>query len=211
MTSHDQAQTWTWTDVGASPFVGSVPIPDPDSPPLDTFFNGLISNVLDEDSAGNLYLTWVNRVVQLAVSTDHGKTWRVRSVSPPGLRANYPAVAANRAGEVALSYMATSATGATADGQEWKAWMSYSADADRPQPVFSSGAISKVPVYITSHGSACCHGPSNEDSVIMTEMTGVVFAPDGRAWAGFVRFDQAGDGRAELLAGELQLPPRRTR
>jgi hypothetical protein len=208
MTSKDQAQTWSWTDVGASPFVGSVPVPQPDSPPLDTFFNGLISNILDEDSEGNLYLTWVNRTVQLAVSIDHGKTWRVRSVSPPGLRANYPSVAANRGGEIALSYMATPATGIEGEGHVWKAWMAHSANANAARPVFSGGVISEKPVFVTSGGSACCHGSSEEDSVIMTEMTGVAFAPDGAAWAGFVRFDQAGDGRAELIAGELRLPGR---
>jgi hypothetical protein len=209
MTSRDEARTWSWTDVGPTPFVGPAPSPDLDSPPLDNFFNGIIPNVLDEDSEGTLYLTWVNRVVQLAVSTDGGTSWEVRSVSPPGLRAQFPAVAANRAGEVALSYMATSGTGLNGAGHEWKAWMSYSTDADSPRPVFSSGAISEEPMYITpDRPQSCCFGSSDEDGVIFAEMTGVQFAPDGAVWAGFARFDQAGDGRAELVAGELRLPGR---
>jgi hypothetical protein len=211
MTSSDEARTWSWTDVGPMPFVGPAPSPDLDSPPLDNFFSGIIANVLEQDSKGNLYLTWVSPAVELAVSRDRGKTWRVRSVSPPGLRAHFPAVAANRAGEVALSYMATSGTGLNGAGQEWKAWMSYSTDASSSRPVFSSGVISDRPMYITpDRPQSCCFGTSNEDGVIFAEMTGIAFAPDGAVWAGFARFDQAGDGRAELIAGELRLPPRRT-
>jgi hypothetical protein len=210
MTSEDHAKTWRWTDVGhaaSNAGTASKVLTEPGTPPVDNFLNGLISNVLDEDTDGNLYLTWVDRVVQLAVSKDGGKTWKVRAVSPPSLRAQLPSLDARRAGEVALSYVATADPGGTDVSHRWKAWMSYSADASASRPVFSSGAISPRTVFTDGPGKPCCFGRSDSDGAIFGEYTGVEFAPDGAAWAGFLRF--AADGStAELVSGELRLPSR---
>src|SRR3954451_4549095 len=98
------------------------------------------SENLAVDDHDNLYFAYIRDGVHLMVSRDGGRSWRqLGVVTPPDIvHAIVVSVTARRRGEVALSYYATPDRGDAlgARGMNWRAWMTYSADALSPDPRF---------------------------------------------------------------------------
>jgi len=125
------------------------------------------------DPAGNLYLVALQgEALQLWVSTDHGTTWRApQDMTVPGATAiTQWAMAEAGNGEVAVSYLADTATGTGYDG-----FLSVTQDALAASPTFYGTTLDAPgnPVYSGSPA------PARDDFI------GVDIAPDGTPWASF--------------------------
>src|SRR3954447_27087436 len=119
------------------------------------------SEVLAADDHDNLFFAYPRDGVHLMVSRDGGRSWRqLGRITPPGLvHAIVTSVTARGNGEVALTYYATPDQGDAlgARGMNWRAWMTYGANALRATPRFLS-APSSPPSAPTMSASmpGCC-------------------------------------------------------
>jgi hypothetical protein len=123
--SRDEGSTYSWVPVPGAP-TGSV-----DSGPYLQ---------LAVDHADNLYGLWQkDGLIYLIVSRDHGRTWSdPMMVAAPGLKnVSLPSLSAGAAGHIAITYYASADPGA----QLLSAYITETADALDPQPLFYSGAL----------------------------------------------------------------------
>jgi hypothetical protein len=129
---------------------------------------------LDMDSAGNLYLAWVNapdQMLRLSVSTDRGTTWSTpRVISPPEVRqSTVAAITVRSPGVVAVAYYGTK------DGTAYDGYLTASRNALDADPVFVSTAVSPAkPLQPNKVGEPI-------------ESAGVDIAADGSVWASYAR------------------------
>jgi hypothetical protein len=140
------------------------------------------------------------------VSRDGGLSWRqLGVVTPPSIvHAIVVAVTARASGEVALSYYATPDKGDAfgARGMNWRAWMTYSADALTAEPAFHSAPTS--PESAPTMGAdmwGCC---TTEQTFL--EYTGVKFVSPTEIRGAFTRW--TGKHLPELVLAKLRLPDR---
>jgi hypothetical protein len=125
LVSHDEGASYTW-----------IPLPEA---PTGTPISG--TNLkLAVDDADHLYAVWsANGLVYLAVSRDHAQTWGpAMMIAAPGTsQVVRPAIAAGAAGHVAVTYYASPDRTAQLE----TAYITQTADATDPRPLFYSGAI----------------------------------------------------------------------
>jgi photosystem II stability/assembly factor-like uncharacterized protein len=165
------------------------------------------SENLAVDRRDNLYMAYIREGVHLMTSRDGGRSWRhLGVITPPGLRrAIVVSVTPRRAGEVALSYYATSdkgdALGAT--GMSWRAWVTYSENALVARPVFQSAPTSPAsrPTMAASMPGCC----TTEQTFL--EYTGVKFVSPTEIRGAFTRW--TGRHLPELVLAKMRLPAKR--
>ncbi|MEA2170352.1 MAG: repeat-like domain [Solirubrobacteraceae bacterium] len=201
--SSDEGQTWEGVATGGQ----SLGLED-----VLALREGLVLAVTDHvwsenlavDARDNLYMAYIRDGVHLMASRDGGRTWRhLGVVTPPGLvHAILVSVTARRAGEVALTFYATpdkgDALGAT--GMNWRAWMTYSADALAAKPRFRSAPTSpeSAPAMSASMPGCC-----TTDETFL-EYTGVKFVSQRQIRGAFTRW--TGKHLPELVLTKLRLP-----
>ena len=163
------------------------------------------SEVLAVDDHDNLFFAYPRDGVHLMVSRDGGRSWReLGKVTPPGtVHAIVTSVTARGNGEVALSYYATTDKGDAlgARGMNWRAWMTYSADALAAQPRFLSAPTSpeSAPTMSASMWGCC-----TTDQTFL-EYTGVRFVGPTEIRGAFTRW--TGKHLPELVLAKLELAP----
>ena len=133
------------------------------------------------DPAGDLYLVAQNGdALQLWTSVDHGATWAgPENMTVPGsMNVLQWFVAERGIGEVAVSYLADTASGVGYDG-----FLSVTRDALATQPTFVGTTLDDpaTPIYAGSP-------PQARDDFV-----GVDIGPDGTPWAAFYGSCNAGD------------------
>jgi hypothetical protein len=162
------------TDEGAS----ETWLAEPDAPTGTTTSGTNLKLAVDD--ADNLYAAWTaNGLVYLAVSRDHARSWGTpMMVAAPGVQnVQRPAIAAGAAGEVAITYYASSDPSA----ELASAYITQSGDALDAQPLFYSGALNdpNAPIY---HDYGLTGGSPRTDFI------GGAFDSAGTAfWAGVVK------------------------
>ena len=165
------------------------------------------SENLAVDKDDNLYFAYIRDGVHLMVSRDGGRSWRhLGIVTPPSIvHAILVSVTTRRTGEVALSYYATPDKGDAfgAYGMNWRAWMTYSADALAAEPEFRSAPTSpeSAPTMSASMPGCC-----TTDQTFL-EYTGVKFVSPREIRGAFTRW--TGKHLPELVLTKLRLPRRR--
>src|SRR3954471_12428069 len=204
--STDEGRTWTGIATGGR----SVGLED-----ILAGREGLVLGITDHvwsenlavDDHDNLYFAYLRDGVHLMVSRDGGRSWRqLGAVTPPGLvHAIVVSVIARGSGEVALSYYATPDKGDAlgAQGMNWRAWMTYSADALAAEPEFHSAPTS--PTSAPTMGAdmyGCC---TTEQTFL--EYTGVKFVAPAEVRGAFTRW--TGKHLPELVLAKLRLPSAR--
>jgi hypothetical protein len=201
--SSDEGRTWTGVATGGR----SLGLED-----VLTGGEGLVLAVTDHvwsenlavDDDDNLYFAYIRDGVHLMVSRDGGRSWRhLGVVTPPSLvHAIVVSVTARDRGEVALSYYATPDKGDAlgARGMNWRAWMTYSADALSNEPEFHSAPTS--PESAPTMGAdmwGCC---TTEQTFL--EYTGVKFVSPTEVRGAFTRW--TGKHLPELVLTKFRLP-----
>jgi hypothetical protein len=162
------------------------------------------SENLAVDERGNLYMAYIRDGVHLMVSRDGGHKWRhLGVVTPPGIvHAILVSVTTRGSGPVALTYYATPDKGDAlgARGMNWRAWMTYSADALAADPVFASAPTSPASAPTMSASMpGCC----TTDQTFL-EYTGVKFVSPTEVRGAFTRW--TGKHLPELVLTKLRLP-----
>jgi hypothetical protein len=175
------------------------------------FVLGVTDHVWSEnlavDDRGNLFFAYIAEGgVRLMVSRDGGLKWKqLGIVTPPGLvHAIVVSVTARGRGEVALSYYATPDEGDVfgAQGMNWRAWMTYGANALAARPEFLSAPTS--PASKPTMGAdmyGCC---TTEQTFL--EYTGVKFVSRTQVRGAFTRW--TGKHLPELVLAKMRLRPR---
>jgi hypothetical protein len=163
LVSRDEGASYTW-------------IPEPGAP-TGTAISG--TNLkLAVDDADNLYAIWTaNGVLYLAVSRDHARHWSApMMISAPGVgQVDLPAIAAGAAGHVAVTYYASQDPSAQLE----TAYITQTADATDPRPLFYSGAINE-PAHPIFHDYGLSDSPR-------ADFVGGSYDPAGtQFWAGVV-------------------------
>jgi hypothetical protein len=186
-------------DEGASwPIAAQIPFTIPNVGPGQTGAAELRS-----DASGNLYLAWSNPgnpnpngpyapgQVYLATSRDGGASWSpalaVLAPGVQGIRTHF-GFDAGAPGHVALSYLGTTAGRGGFDG-----YITETADALAPRPVFWSAVVndpSQVPLDNGSKGSSNGLG---------LDYVSVAIGPDGTPWASF--WDDCGEQLPQSTGG----------
>jgi hypothetical protein len=203
--SGDEGKTWTAVATGGR----SVGLED-----VIAGREGLVLAVTDHvwsenlavDDHDNLYFAYIRDGVHLMVSRDGGRSWRqLGVVTPPGLvHAIVVSVTARGSGEVALSYYATPDKGDAlgARGMNWRAWMTYSANARARKPVFRSAPTSpeSAPTMGAEMWGCCTTGRT------FLEYTGVKFVSKRQVRGAFTRW--TGKPLPELVLAKLRLARR---
>src|SRR3954464_2141529 len=201
--SSDRGKTWTGVATGGR----SVGLED-----ILAGREGLVLGITDHvwsenlavDDHDNLYFAYLRDGVHLMVSRDGGRSWRqLGAVTPPDLvHAIVVSVTARRSGEVALSYYATPDKGDAlgARGMNWRAWMTYSADALAANPEFRSAPTSpeSAPTMSASMPGCC-----TTDQTFL-EYTGAKFVSPLEIRGAFTRW--TGKHLPELVLTKLRLP-----
>jgi hypothetical protein len=141
------------------------------------------------DSSGNVYVAWLagrgasagverRGLPYVIVSRDHGRRWsRPMMVAAPGVRqALHVAIAAANAGQIAVSYLGSSSSSATAAA--YRGYITESTDILSKRPVFLSASVDPPsrPLYPGSH---------TETFGDRLFFIGDTFAPDGTPWGAF--------------------------
>ena len=163
--SRDEGASETW-------------IPEKDAP-TGTVVSG--TNLkLAVDDADNLYAVWsANGLVYIAISRDHAQSWGApMMVAAPGVAAvEKPAIAAGAPGHVAITYYA----GSSPSAELLSAYITQTADALDPKPLFYSGAINNpaAPIF---HDYGLTGGSPRTDFV-----GGAFDSPGTTFWAGVVK------------------------
>lgn len=105
------------------------------------------------DNAGTVYVSWVDAgtySVFYSYSTDRGSSWsRPAQVNPPGTTAMLPAIAAGRAGDLAIAWYGTPGTlvpDYAPDSAKWNVWTVRSLNADSRRASFTLSRLSSTPV-----------------------------------------------------------------
>jgi hypothetical protein len=164
LVSHDEGSSYTW-------------IREPDAPTGTPVSGTNLQLALDH--ADNLYAMWTaNGLLYLAVSRDHAHTWsKPMMVAPAGVRnVQRPAIAAGAAGQVSLTYYASTDPNA----QLFTAYVTQTKDALGAQPLFYSGAIND-PAHPMFHDYGLSDSPR-------ADFVGVAYDPAGTSsWAGVVK------------------------
>jgi hypothetical protein len=137
------------------------------------------------------------------VSRDGGRSWRqLGRLTPPGIvHAIVTSVTARGNGEVALTYYATSDKGDAlgARGMNWRAWMTYGADALAAEPEFLSAPTSPESApTMSADMPGCC----TTDQTFL-EYTGVKFVSPAEIRGAFTRW--TGKHLPELVLTKLRL------
>ena len=162
--SHDEGSTYSWVKVPGAP------TGNPDSGPYLQ---------LAVDAADNLYGLWQQGgLIYLIVSRDRGQTWSApMMIAAPGVsNVTLPALSAGAAGNVAITYYASTDPNA----QLQTAYITQTADALDPQPLFYSGAIND-PSHPIFHDYGLTDAPR-------ADFVGGAFDAVGRSfWAGVVK------------------------
>ncbi|HEX2022866.1 MAG TPA: sialidase family protein [Candidatus Thermoplasmatota archaeon] len=142
------------------------------------------------DDAGNVYylLEDVQGALWLTTSVDAGRTWSTAvRVTPPGLTAHIPAIAAGAAGRIAIAFPGTTSLSAGYDSPDkeqdkavWGAYIAVSVDALSPTPLFQIARVNEANDTLVSGrcGPGRCPG--------FLDFIDVVIGPDGRPYAAFV-------------------------
>lgn len=123
--SRDEGASYTWLKVPGAPAGG-----------LDS---GPYLQVASDD-AGNIYALWQAKgLMFLAVSRDQARSWSApMQVAAPGVSGVQRAsLSAGAAGHVAIAYYAST----DPDAQSFTGYITQTADALDPQPLFYSGAL----------------------------------------------------------------------
>jgi hypothetical protein len=164
LVSRDEGASYTW-----------LPVPQA---PTGTPASG--TNLkLAVDDADNLYALWTaNGLVYLAVSRDHAQTWSPpMMIAAPGTsQVELPALAAGSPGHVAVTYYASQ----DPTTQLETAYITQTADATDPQPLFYSGAIND-PAHPIFHDYGLSDSPRADFVGGSYDTTGTQF------WAGVVK------------------------
>jgi len=141
------------------------------------------------DVAGNVYVTFVDKVGQiwLAHSSDEGATYNAPTlVSPPGVTAHIPTIAAGATGKVAIAYPGTQdlidGYDSPDDDQAAARWNAYIVSLD--------DALADTPtahvLRATDPSDPLVRGPCGPDRCpAMTDFIDIVIGPDGTAYAAF--------------------------
>lgn len=187
LVSHDEGATYTW-----------IPLPEA---PTGTPVSG--TNLkLAVDDAGNLYAIWTaSGLLYMAVSRTHARTWSApMMVAAPGVgNVDLPAIAAGRAGNVAITYYASKDPSARLE----TAYITQTADATAPQPLFYSGAIND-PAHAIFHDYGLSDSPRADFIGGSYDSAGTHF------WAGVVKQlgppDSNGHIQTTGYVGTLRFP-----
>ena len=174
--SDDEGATW--------PIVARVPYDLPNAGP-----GGTGSAELRTDSSDNLYLGWTANgnpnpngaykpgAVDLAVSKDGGKTWtapmNVLAPGVAGIRTHF-GFDVGAPGHVAISYLGQAPPRKGFDG-----YITETADALSPRPLFWSGVVNDPAKTALDTGGK---GSSNG---LGLDYVSAAFGPDGTPWASF--------------------------
>ncbi|HEV3228121.1 MAG TPA: sialidase family protein [Solirubrobacteraceae bacterium] len=159
--SHDEAATYAWLPVtGAPPASG---------------LGAVVQLAIDQ--ANNLYLLWTTGdALRLVSSRDGGRSWSAPlTVSPPGLHTiTLPGLAAGPRAAVGIVYYASSNPSA----KMLSGYISQTADALAPRPLFSAGEINDPahPIF-QNYGNA--YSPR-------ADFVGGAYDADGGFWGGIV-------------------------
>jgi hypothetical protein len=203
--SSDEGKTWTGVATGGN----SLGLED-----VLAGREGIVLAITDHvwsenlavDDHDNLYMAYVRDGVHVMVSRNGGRSWRhLGVVTPPGLaHAIVVSVTARGSGELALSYYATPDKGDPlgATGMNWRAWMTYSADALSAEPEFHSAPTSpaSAPMMGAQMPGCCSTGRT------FLEYTGVKFVSKTEVRGAFTRW--TGKNLPELVLAKLRLPDR---
>jgi hypothetical protein len=132
------------------------------------------------DQADNLYAMWsAGGLLYVAVSRDHANSWGApMMVAAPGVQGvQRPAIAAGAPGHVAVAYYASSEPSA----QLASAYITQTADALDPRPLFYSGALNNpaAPIF---HDYGLTGGSPRTDFI-----GGAYDSPGTTFWAGMVK------------------------
>jgi hypothetical protein len=160
------------------------------------------------DSAGNLYVAWVDQgtfAVVYSVSADHGLSWSPpRQVNQPGTVAAMAWVAAGRSGDVAIGWYGA-ATGARPDlasgSTQWFPYVARSLDAPAARPHFQTTAVTTAPVH---QGPLCVPDlpPTNCPTKQFGDLMMVAMTPARQLRASFD--DDAGGSSAPFVETAVQ-------
>lgn len=137
------------------------------------------------DSAGNLYYVWwdpEHRRPWMSISTDHGTTWaRPHMVAPPGVaEVNFPTIAADGVGRVAITYPGTTVADRDDHTRPWNAYFVVSTDALARNPTFIAATAN--PLSDPIHRGEC-----QGSCGWMMDFLDIQVAPStGEFWATFV-------------------------
>jgi hypothetical protein len=142
--------------------------------------------------------------VRLATSRDGGRSWHLVGFvsSPTTRRAIVVSAAARGNGEIALTYYGTPDKGDAlgASGMNWRAWMTYSANALANGPKFHSAPTSPASApTMNASMPGCC---TTEQTFL--EYTGVQFTGRREVRGAFTRW--TGKHLPELVLAKLHLP-----
>ena len=178
--SDDEGLTWTHVQVAANGL--------PRDGDLEEIRTGVAV-----DSEGNLYYTWPgrDRLPYLSISRDGGATWTVpMMIGPPGLtEATLTEIDVREPGRVAIAYIgsenapggpAPTGSGPEYNGVTWNGYITLTADALAPDPVFYTASVNDQsdPLVKGDCGIFRC--------AQVYDFIDVVIAPDGTPWASMV-------------------------
>src|SRR4051795_3903301 len=188
--SHDEASSWSYVSV-----------------PLGDAGNGAGATAgvsMAVDDAGTLYVVWPgsDKHVRLAVSRDHGATWKGPLMAgPPGvtLGAPNPQVAARAPGHIAIgSY------GSTSDPNRLNGYLTESFDADTADPLFYTATVNDPADPLSF--------PTDGGSLPRNDYLGVTIGPDETPWVALVKLvsskpDSQGFVQSTGVASRLTYSP----
>jgi hypothetical protein len=160
--SEDEGSSYTWLPIRGAPTING--------------YSGTVQIAVDR--ADNLYALWIGGdKLELAISRDHGKTWSdPLDATPSDLhKVTLPALAADGAGHVGITYYATRDSSATA----LTAYITETHDALDARPLFYSGALSDPahPIFTAYGGNASPRA----------DYVGGTYDASGTFWAGVVK------------------------
>jgi hypothetical protein len=160
--SEDEGASYAWLPIRGAPPV--------------SVYSGTVQIAVDK--ADNVYALWVaGDKLELAISRDHGKTWSDPiDATPPGLhKITLPALAADEAGHVGITYYASRDSAATA----LTAYITQTGDALDAKPLLYSGALNDPahPIFTAYGGNASPRA----------DYVGGTYDSSGTFWAGVVR------------------------
>jgi hypothetical protein len=163
--SHDEGASETW-------------VPEPNAPTGTTTSGTNLKLAVDD--ADNLYALWsAGGLAYLAISRDHAHSWSApMMVAAPGVQnVTRPAIAAGAAGNVAITYYASSDPSA----QMQSAYITQTADALDVQPLLYSGALNDPAAGIFHDFGLTTESPRADFIGGAYDLLGTTF------WAGVVK------------------------
>jgi hypothetical protein len=179
--STDEAKTWTIKE-----------IPGATMAPYDTTnLAGIVANpnvlpteLLSVDTAGNVYVSWVDAKgkLEFTVSKDKAATWSPAVVvSAPAVKeVRYSSVAIKEPGTVAIAYYGSS------DGVKYDGYIAETKNAFDAAPLFWTTVVNKPaePLFEWGFEVGYIGILTGAD---LNEIVQVKYAPNGDVWASFVK------------------------